>query len=161
MIERLLAAEAALEAGDLEVAGRLYRQVADADPRNAIAVVGLARVALLEGRLEEAAALVDRALEIDPAEAAARRMLVEIGKTGTGARDGATAGGAAAPARAPAPAAAEVAAPGTEPSTTPATEPAWPEPAREPWVPGARRPRAGGPSLLQRILRMLGLRRGS
>lgn len=78
MIERLLAAQSALDRGEIEVAGRLYAQVADADPRNAIAVVGMARVASLEGRFDDARSLVDRALEIDPAEAAARRLLLDI-----------------------------------------------------------------------------------
>ena len=93
MIERLLAAEAALERGELEAAGRLFGQVAEVDARNAIAVVGLARIAALEGRFGDAHALLDRALSIDPAEAAARRLLVEIG----------SAPGAPATAAAPAP----------------------------------------------------------
>jgi len=54
MIERLLAAERALEAGDLERADRLFGQVADADSRNAIAVTGLAEVAP-EAAVERAA----------------------------------------------------------------------------------------------------------
>jgi tetratricopeptide (TPR) repeat protein len=78
MIERLLAAESALGRGELESAGRLFAQIAEADPRNAIAVVGLARIAAREGRADEARALLGRALEIDPDEAAARRMLHEL-----------------------------------------------------------------------------------
>ncbi len=78
MIERLLAAEAALAEGDAEVARRLYAQVAEADPRNAIAVVGLARLAARDGRPEEAQALVERALAIDPDEAAALRLIREL-----------------------------------------------------------------------------------
>lgn len=74
MIERLLAAERALEAGELEVADRLFGQVADADARNAIAVVGLAAVAHRRGRREEASRLVERALTIDPDDAAAERL---------------------------------------------------------------------------------------
>lgn len=74
MIERLLAAERALAGADLDAAGRLFQQVADADPRNAIAVVGLARVAEARGEREAARALVERALEIDPDEALAGRL---------------------------------------------------------------------------------------
>ena len=78
MIERLLTAEAALRNGELEVAGRLFAQVAEADGRNAIAVVGLARIAEREGRMEDAQALVQRALAIDPDEAAALRLIREL-----------------------------------------------------------------------------------
>jgi thioredoxin-like negative regulator of GroEL len=74
MIERLLAAERALEAGELEVADRLFGQVANADVRNAIAVVGLAEVAYRRGRRGEASELVERALSIDPDDAAAERL---------------------------------------------------------------------------------------
>jgi uncharacterized protein HemY len=75
VIERLLAADAALDRGEPDVAERLYRQVADADPRNAIAVVGLARVAAARGDAGAARALAERALTIDAEEAAARRLL--------------------------------------------------------------------------------------
>lgn len=77
MIERLLAADAALDRGELDHAERLYAQVADADARNAIALVGLARVALRRGAAAEARDLAQRALAIDPEEAAARRLLRE------------------------------------------------------------------------------------
>lgn len=78
MIERLLAAQAALDKGMLDTAGRLFDQVAQADPRNAIALVGLAQVALREDRFDDARALAERALELDPDEAAAQRLLREV-----------------------------------------------------------------------------------
>ena len=74
MIERLLAASRALEADDLDRADRLFAQVAEADSRNAIAVVGLAEVARRRGRVADAAGLVERALAIDPEDDAARRL---------------------------------------------------------------------------------------
>ena len=78
MIERLLAAERALAGAELDTADRLFRQVVDADPRNAIAVVGLARVAEARGERATARALVERALEIDPEEALARRLRTSL-----------------------------------------------------------------------------------
>ena len=78
MIERLLAAEKALDQGMLDTAGRLFDQVAQADPRNAIALVGLAKVALREDRIDEARELAEQALAIDPDEAAAQRLLREV-----------------------------------------------------------------------------------
>jgi len=75
VIERLLTADAALERGEPDAAERLYRQVADADPRNAIALVGLARVAQARGDAPAARDLAEQALALDPQEAAARRLL--------------------------------------------------------------------------------------
>ena len=75
MIELVLAAERMLEAGDLDHAERLFSQVAEADPRNAIAVVGLAEVASARGDDAGAVATARLALEIDPENAAARRMI--------------------------------------------------------------------------------------
>ena len=74
MIELLLVADRLLEAGDLGRAERIYRQVADADPRNAIAVVGLARVAAARGDKDLSLDLARRAVEIDPDDQAARRL---------------------------------------------------------------------------------------
>lgn len=78
MIERLLAADGALAREELEHAQRLFGQVVEADPRNAIAVVGLARVAARRGDVDGARDLAARALEIDPDEAAAARLLREL-----------------------------------------------------------------------------------
>ncbi len=74
MIELLLGAERALAAGLVDQAERLYRQAADGDPHNSIAVVGLARVALERGDEPEAWRLARRALDIDPENVAAQRL---------------------------------------------------------------------------------------
>jgi hypothetical protein len=122
MIERLLEAERALQVGLLDQAERIYQQAVDADPRNSIAVVGLARVALERGDEERAYSVGLRALEIDGDNQAARRLvdrLVEVRAargeappdiTGT-PRGGATAVAVAPPAPADAPAPAAPAAP--------------------------------------------------
>ncbi len=75
MIELLLQAERALSMGMVDQAERLYLQVADADPRNSIAVVGLARVALERADDAEAWRQAKRALAIDPENVAAQRLV--------------------------------------------------------------------------------------
>ena len=78
MIELLLQAESALSLGLLDRAETLYQQVASADPRNSIAVVGLATVAL--ERRDEAGALglARQALTIDPENGAAQRLVERL-----------------------------------------------------------------------------------
>lgn len=78
MIELLLQAERSLSVGMLDRAEQLYRQVANADPRNSIAVVGLARVTLDRGDDVGALELSKRALTIDPENDAARRMVARL-----------------------------------------------------------------------------------
>jgi tetratricopeptide (TPR) repeat protein len=78
MIELLLQAERALSVGLLDRAETLYRQVAAADPRNSIAVVGLARVALDRGDETAALELARRALTIDPENVAAQRLVQRL-----------------------------------------------------------------------------------
>jgi tetratricopeptide (TPR) repeat protein len=78
VIELLLQAEGALSVGSLDRAEALYRQVASADPRNAIAIVGLSRVALERGRQHEALVLARQALEIDRENVAAQRMVKRL-----------------------------------------------------------------------------------
>lgn len=75
MIELLLQAEEALSAGLLDRAEALYRQVVTADSRNAIAVVGLARVALERSDEVGALTFARRALAIDPENNAAQRLV--------------------------------------------------------------------------------------
>jgi len=74
VIELMLQAEQTLGLGLLDQAERLYAQAAAADPHNAIAVVGLARVRLERGDQAGAHALVLQALAIDPENTTALRM---------------------------------------------------------------------------------------
>ena len=103
MIERLLAAERALADGQLDHAERLFTQVAEADERNAIAVVGLAGVARARGDEPAAMELLARALAIDPEEAAAARMFATPGTAAVSAAPAVAPGGAAAAGEAAAP----------------------------------------------------------
>ncbi len=141
MIELLLGAERALTAGLVDQAERLYRQAADGDPQNSIAVVGLARVALERGDEPEAWRLARRALGIDPENVAAQRLagrLEEIwAYRGELLPDVASAG---------APAAGPAAGPADQPSTEPAIEP-----STEPGQPSART--TSRRSVVDRLLR--------
>ena len=74
MIELLLQADRLLTVDLVDQAESTYQRVADQDPNNAIAVVGLARCALARGDDRDAYALAARALAIDPENDMARRM---------------------------------------------------------------------------------------
>ncbi len=140
MIEVLLQAESALSLGLLDQAEILYRQVVIADPRNSIAVVGLARVALERGDEPGALAQARRALAIDGENAAAQRMVHRLEEVlayrafEARARDASAPASVPASARAPmgdgpgaASQASQAAAPPvTDPTAPPVTDPAAP-----------------------------------
>lgn len=74
MIELMVQAEQTLGLGLVDQAERMYAQAAAADPRNAIAIIGLARVRLERDDRPGAHELTLRALAIDPENATALRM---------------------------------------------------------------------------------------
>ena len=74
MIEALLQAERLLIHGMVDQAEQIYATASERDPRNSIAVVGLARVALERGDERLAYERACAALVIDPENAAALRL---------------------------------------------------------------------------------------
>ena len=74
MIEPLLQAERLLLHGQIDAAERLYASTLAADPRNSIAAVGLARIALERGNDLLAYQHACAALEIDRQNSAALRL---------------------------------------------------------------------------------------
>ena len=75
MIEQILRAENALALGLLDQAEAIYEQTLSHDPVNAIALVGLSRVALERGDERASLGFARRALVIDPENAQAGRMV--------------------------------------------------------------------------------------
>jgi len=78
MFELLLQADKALAGGLLDQAEKTYWQLIELDPTNAIAVAGLARVAMERGDERMARDFADRALGIDPDSILARRVVETI-----------------------------------------------------------------------------------
>ena len=74
MNERLLEAERLLLHLQVDAAERIYRDVLAAEPRNSVAVLGLARVALERADDHAALDFARRALAIDPENLAAASM---------------------------------------------------------------------------------------
>jgi tetratricopeptide (TPR) repeat protein len=78
MIERLLEADRLLALGLTDQAERIYWQAVETDSRNAIAVVGLARVASERGDDRTALEFARKAREIDPESPAAVRLTARL-----------------------------------------------------------------------------------
>lgn len=74
MIEQILQAERLIQVDRVADARGIYERVVELDPRNAIAIVGLAQCALADGDEAGAHALAAQALETDPSNDMARRM---------------------------------------------------------------------------------------
>ena len=175
MIERLLEADRLLALGLTDQAERIYWQAVELDPRNAIAVVGLARVASERGDDRTALEFARKALEIDPESPAASRLaarfeeiLLARGETVThvdvtvyppappiteeGLAQAAAEAGSAEPASEPEPETAAEAEPEPALEAEPAPAPEATPPVTQPPPPGPRPPQKRE-SLLHRLLR--------
>jgi Flp pilus assembly protein TadD len=119
MIELMLEAERAMGIGLIDNAERMYRQVVAIDPRNSIAVTGLARIALERGDQRAAYTFARQALALDPenpiASHLAMRMAEQMRNRGEPLPDDP----AAAPSAPPPSAAPERPAPAGASDTTP------------------------------------------
>jgi Tfp pilus assembly protein PilF len=130
MIEPLLEAERAMSFGLVDQAERLYRQVADHDPKSSIAVVGLARVALERGDERTAYLEARRATEIDPENPAAQHLVMRLTEVFEGRGEPVPEAAAEGAPRASDVPAGPRPAPTPAPAATAAPTPAAPRPAR-------------------------------
>jgi hypothetical protein len=135
VIELLLEAERAMTLGLVDQAEKLYKQVATADPRSAIAAVGLARVALERGDELGAYLQARTALKIDPDNPTAQHLVMRMAEVL--ARRGEPVPGAPSEPRGPAPA--------------PPTRPTAPSPEPEA-IPPSSPTRSNRPGLIGRLL---------
>jgi tetratricopeptide (TPR) repeat protein len=71
-------AYSALQAGQLDEARRLYGQLANAEPKNVDALLGLAAIAAQRGNVEEASRLYLQILELEPRHALAQSGLIAL-----------------------------------------------------------------------------------
>jgi len=78
MIELMFQAERALSMGMVDRAEQLYWQAIETDSRNSIAIVGLAKIATERGDEGTALLFARKALEIDPDNGAAQRILKRL-----------------------------------------------------------------------------------
>ena len=124
MIEQLLRAENALALGLLDQAQQIYEQTLAHDPANAIALVGLSRVALEHGDERASLGFARRARLIDPENGQAGRMIDRLEEVIHERGD-------AIPQEAPST---------TTPMPTPATPPAATQPPEVPPSPSAAGP---------------------
>jgi hypothetical protein len=71
------AANRLFETGKFAEAGKIYARVADQDPKDYAAILGLGRIALLSNRLDDAQKWLERAIALRPDDADAKAMLAE------------------------------------------------------------------------------------
>jgi hypothetical protein len=116
MMELLVEAERALTHGLVDQAERLYRQVAESDPKSSIAVMGLARVALERGDDRTAYAHGRAALAIDPENPAAQHLVMRLSEVMAGRGESPPDGGPAPPGEQRAPVAARPSPSAAKPS---------------------------------------------
>lgn len=159
MIEQILQADRYLQVDQVDRARDVYQRVVEADPGNAIAMVGLARCALAEGEDVRAHELAARALTIDPENEMARRMearLAEVLAVRGEAVDRPAAideGASAGPASPGSPADVVPASPAPTPSpTAPASPAASPPPTAVSMPPSARKESPVRKSLFDRLM---------